>query len=87
MPGVTRAHSSGGMQPARRCACGGIVGPTGECAACRAKRLGHNAATTPAPRPSAQAAGPGHSFAGIQVHTGGPAPAATPQREAAADGV
>jgi hypothetical protein len=24
---------------ARRCACGGIVGPTGECAACRAKRL------------------------------------------------
>ena len=23
----------------RRCACGGVVGPTGECAACRAKRL------------------------------------------------
>ena len=23
----------------RRCACGGLVGPTGECAACRAKRL------------------------------------------------
>ena len=25
--------------PVRRCACGGIVGPTGECAACRQKRL------------------------------------------------
>ncbi|MBV9790677.1 MAG: DUF4157 domain-containing protein [Chloroflexi bacterium] len=25
--------------PQRRCACGGIVGPDGECAACRAKRL------------------------------------------------
>jgi len=25
--------------PVRRCACGGIVGPTGECASCRQKRL------------------------------------------------
>ena len=25
--------------PVRRCACGGFVGPTGECAACRQKRL------------------------------------------------
>lgn len=24
----------------RRCACGGIIGPTGECSACRARRLG-----------------------------------------------
>jgi hypothetical protein len=30
-----RAHSA----PPRRCACGGLVGPTGECAACRQKRL------------------------------------------------
>lgn len=27
----------------RRCACGGIIGPTGECSACRARRLGAQA--------------------------------------------
>lgn len=32
----TSAHTA---LPQRRCACGGIVGPDGECAACRAKRL------------------------------------------------
>jgi Domain of unknown function (DUF4157) len=30
----------------RRCACGGIVGPGGECAACKAKRLQRQAAAT-----------------------------------------
>jgi hypothetical protein len=29
--------------PVRRCACGGMVGPSGECAACRAKRLAKEA--------------------------------------------
>ena len=29
--------------PVRHCACGGTVGPTGECAACRQKRLQHEA--------------------------------------------
>ena len=34
------AAAPGGQQVGpRRCACGGIVGPEGECAACRAKRL------------------------------------------------
>jgi hypothetical protein len=31
-------------QPVRRCACGGAVGPTGECAACRQRRLRREAA-------------------------------------------
>lgn len=36
----------------RRCACGGTVGPTGECAACRQKRLQREARTAgPAPAP------------------------------------
>ncbi len=34
----------------RRCACGGLMGPTGECAACRARR---QAAQAPAPAPAA----------------------------------
>jgi Domain of unknown function (DUF4157) len=35
--------------PARRCACGGTVGPSGECAACKARRLAREAAGGPAP--------------------------------------
>lgn len=38
----------------RRCACGGVPGPTGECAECRAKRLGlQRAAASPGPAPCA----------------------------------
>ena len=33
--GVQRMPKAGG----RRCGCGGIAGPDGECAACRARRL------------------------------------------------
>jgi hypothetical protein len=39
---VTRALS--GEAGLRRCACGGIVGPDGECDACRRRRLGQSAA-------------------------------------------
>src|SRR5919107_131897 len=39
---VTRALS--GEAGLRRCACGGIVGPDGECEACRRRRLGQSAA-------------------------------------------
>jgi hypothetical protein len=37
MPDPATAGSAGGV---RRCACGGVVDETGECPACRAKRLG-----------------------------------------------
>jgi hypothetical protein len=36
-------------QPVRRCACGGIVGPTGECGACRQRRLQREAAARAGP--------------------------------------
>jgi len=32
--------------PIRRCACGGVIGPTGECASCRAKRLAREGRST-----------------------------------------
>lgn len=49
-PRSTREHDSGtSLRPStvpvtptgapRRCACGGVIGPTGECSACRARRL------------------------------------------------
>ena len=70
---------------ARRCACGGVVGPTGECAACRAKRL-RRAAEGAAPavvrdvlrtpgRPLEPAVRQtmerrfGHDFSRVRVHT------------------
>ncbi len=40
------AATQGGMLQ-RKCACGGTPGPTGECAACRAKRLQRQAALQP----------------------------------------
>ena len=36
--------------PVRRCACGGVVGPSGECAACRARRLRSESAANRAPK-------------------------------------
>ena len=71
--------------PARRCGCGGVVGPTGECAACRAKRL-RRAAESAAPavvrdvlrtpgRPLEPAVREtmerrfGHDFSRVRVHT------------------
>jgi hypothetical protein len=40
---VTGAFDIGRRPVGSRCACGGIVGPTGECSACRAKRLAKEA--------------------------------------------
>jgi|GEM_PF-5542529 len=37
-PAPTLANAQHRQPPQRRCACGGIVGPSGECAACKAKR-------------------------------------------------
>jgi hypothetical protein len=52
--------------PAKRCACGGLVGPSGECAACRATRL-----AKAAPAGGGYAAAPsgvqGHDFAAVGV--------------------
>jgi hypothetical protein len=68
--------------PVRRCACGGVVGPTGECAACRARRLdgdvgssaGDRSGTTdgrsldPAIRATMERSF-GHDFGRVRVHT------------------
>jgi hypothetical protein len=78
---ATRSASA----PVRRCACGGIVGPTGECAACRQKRLRREASSgTPqvvkdvlrtAGRPlepstkKTMANHFGHDFSRVRVHT------------------
>jgi len=43
-----------------RCACGGIVGPEGECAACKARQLRQS-------RPGAAHEGPGHAFSELRV--------------------
>ena len=67
--------------PVRRCACGGIVGPTGECAACRAKRLAREAKTRSAGAPleartrSAMERSFGHDFSSVRVHADAPATA------------
>src|SRR4051794_2083816 len=50
----------------RRCACGGIVGPTGECSACRAKRLAKDARASAA-APAAPMGTRGHDFARVGV--------------------
>lgn len=39
VPGAGRPSSTTAVLSLQRCACGGVPGPTGECAACRAKRL------------------------------------------------
>src|SRR5215208_5819361 len=52
--------STASFTPPARCACGGTVGATGECAACREKRLAATRAT-----PAAQAA-PGRGPAGFR---------------------
>lgn len=60
--------------PVRRCACGGIVGPSGECAACRAKRLAKEAQSRSAGAPleartrSAMERSFGHDFAKVRIH-------------------
>ncbi len=60
--------------PVHRCACGGVVGPTGECASCRAKRLAKEAQTRskgraldPATRSSMEHAF-GHEFGNVRIH-------------------
>jgi hypothetical protein len=71
--------------PVRRCACGGTVGPGGECDRCRAKRLAGEAGRAP-PEVGDALRGPGapldastrafmeprfgHSFADVRVHSG-----------------
>jgi hypothetical protein len=57
---------------ARLCSCGKPIGPTGECAACAAKRqAGKAPAPAPAREAAPQAAGaaPAHSFSAVAVHT------------------
>lgn len=62
----------------RRCACGGLVGPDGECAECRRKRLAAQRSATGGARPGAPlaeaapsaltAAHLGHNFGQVRVH-------------------
>src|SRR3954452_1755509 len=60
--------------PVRRCACGGAVGPTGECASCRAKRLAKEAQTQSSGRPLDSATRSpmersfGHNFGQVRIH-------------------
>ncbi len=60
--------------PVRRCACGGIVGPAGECASCRAKRLAKEAQARSAGRPldpatqSAMERSFGQGFGNVRIH-------------------
>jgi hypothetical protein len=56
----------------RRCACGGIVGPEGECATCRARRLQAEQTTHGAPQPamsqqSQAVSRVGHQFGKLRV--------------------
>jgi hypothetical protein len=55
----------------RLCSCGKPIGPTGECAACAAKRqAGKAPAAEPArATPQAEGAAPAHSFSAVAVHT------------------
>ena len=52
----------------RRCACGGAVGPSGECAACRRRRL-ERVGARPAAFPTRLAHG--HDFSRVPVHFDG----------------
>ena len=64
----------------RRCACGGIAGPDGECAACRAKRLGLQQQTASQANPAPKLP-PGYNFRNIPVKSGmagGPFPSLRP---------
>lgn len=64
---VDRARS----RPVRRCNCGGVVGPTGECSACRAKRLAREGSARrldPSVRGAMERAF-GVNFADVRVHS------------------
>ncbi len=68
----------------RKCACGGTLGPDGECAECRKKRLGLQRHATVQPEPLNPAARaftgfhPGHDFGRMSVY--GDVPAETPEK-------
>ncbi len=71
-------HAQPEMQhapPIRRCACGGVVGPTGECASCRAKRLAKEAQARSAGRPldattrSSMERSFGQNFGHVRIHS------------------
>jgi len=59
--------------PVRRCACGGIVGPEGECSSCRAKRLASRAKPEGQPLPQPDRAQMerrfGQDFSKVRIHT------------------
>jgi hypothetical protein len=75
--------------PVRRCACGGTVGPSGECAACWQKRLRREAQAPPPVQEVVRSPGRplepgvqarmesrfGHDFSRVRVHTDAPAAA------------
>src|SRR4051794_21526744 len=58
--------------PVRRCACGGSVGPDGECSACRAKRLTGQVQSSgrPLEQPirSSMERRFGHDFSSVRIH-------------------
>lgn len=61
-----------------RCGCGGKVGPTGECSACRAKRLAGRSESGVSPQGPGRAP-PAFRFGDLNVHPQKAAPAPPPQ--------
>ena len=66
-PAGAGAPGRAGRAPGR-CACGGLRGPDGECAACRARRLGTH---EPARVASSRETGPGAALGDLHAATGG----------------
>lgn len=68
----TEQRQRASTPPVRRCACGNIVGPDGECSACRAKRLmGHarsEGKPLPQPERGAMERTFGHDFSQVRIH-------------------
>ncbi len=70
-------HASALLRPSapvlqRRCACGGIPGPDGECAACKARRLQRQAAAAGTGVQSQTEARFGHDFSQVSVLSAAP---------------
>jgi hypothetical protein len=76
--------SSGLLQ--RKCACGGTLGPTGECEECRRKREHASAVADQLLGTRSASSGPrsGQDFSGVPLHPKGQRPSSAPARNGAA---
>jgi hypothetical protein len=73
---VSRATVATARRRVGRCACGGVVGPTGECAVCRARRLDRQRAPAPVATHTRSPVNErfGHDFSRLSIHRDGLAP-------------